>query len=124
MEIRVATERNEAESQTLWPIILQACTATVVVGIQVREHWAAWNQFDKVIGISILVMLVAVPAAETVRKRIGKPVRHGVLAFVAYNLLWLTVLVLKHPTFRLQKIKRPELCLVCISSAIVFVKSR
>ena len=98
-EIKVLTEREQVESQVLWPIILQACVATIVVGTQVRSHWAAWEQFERFLGILVLVLLVAAPAIEIVRKSIGKPVRYGLLASGAYSLVWLTVLMFKHQTF-------------------------
>jgi hypothetical protein len=94
MEPTLTAERGVSEPDALWPIVLQAFGAAVILGAELQLRWATSDFFGKVMGIAILIGLVVSPTIEVFRRRSGKNVRFSRLAAGGYAWVWITAVVL------------------------------
>jgi cellobiose-specific phosphotransferase system component IIC len=94
MEPTTEIERTVPTSPALWPIILAAFIAALIVGEQVLDRWGTSDLYGKVMSIVVLVILVFNPMMELWRRRSGKDVRFSHLATSGYTLVWIVAYLL------------------------------
>ncbi len=84
------------KSVTLWPIIVQALAAILLVGMKIQEGWGTWDVMGKAIAIFLLLAIVGLPAVVMRGRRSGKGVRLSDLTAFAYIAIWATAVLFTH----------------------------